>query len=198
MSARNYITVVSGMPRSGTSLMMQMLNAGGMPALTDHRRASDVHNPLGYFEHEPVKLLARDASWMGSARGKAVKIVYRLLRHLPPEFEYRVVFMERELADVFASQRDMLLARGDAAAGQDTERMLVAFEAEIKEARVWLAAQSNIRTFFAPYAEIIANPEQWAGEVSRFLGGHDVNGLDVPAMTAAVDARLWHHGAPAR
>lgn len=192
MKPRNYITVVSGMPRSGTSLMMQMLNAGGVPALTDDRRAPDVHNPLGYFEYEAVKSLARDASWMGWARGKAVKIIYRLLRYLPPEFEYRVIFMERELGEVVASQRDMLRARGDAAADQDTERMLVAFAAEMDEARAWLAAQSNIRTLFSPYGEIVANPEQWAGELSRFL-----DGLNVVAMAASVDARLRHHGAAA-
>ncbi len=193
MNPRNYITVVSGTPRSGTSLMMQMLNAGGIPAFTDNRRAPDVHNPLGYFEYEAVKSLARDASWMASARGKAVKVIYRLLRFLPPEFEYRVIFMGRELGEVLASQRDMLRALGDAAADQDTERMLAVFESEMDEARAWLAAQSNIRTFFAPYGEIVANPEQWTGELSRFL-----DGLDVGPMAASVDARLRHHGAIGR
>ncbi len=188
MIIRNYITVVSGMPRSGTSLAMQMLNAGGVPALTDNCRAADAHNPHGYFEYEAVKHLARDASWLGSARGKAVKIIYRLLRYLPQEFEYRIVFMERALDEIFASQRDMLRARGNATAGQDEQRIIAAFRAELDEARAWLAEQSNMRTIFAPYGEIIARPEQWAGELSRFL-----DGLDTTAMVASVDPRLRHH-----
>jgi hypothetical protein len=190
MNDRKYITVVSGLPRSGTSLMMQMLNAGGVPVLTDNRRLPDIHNPLGYFEYEAVKSLARDASWMGSACGKAVKVIYRLLRYLPREFEYRIIFMERELAEVLASQREMLRERGDAAADQNTDRMLVAFRAEMQEARAWLAAQPNIQTLFAPYAQIVAHPEHWAAELSRFL-----DGLDTTAMTLSVDARLRHHGA---
>jgi len=168
--------------------MMQMLNAGGVPALTDNRRPRDAHNVLGYFEYEPVKHLARDASWMGSARGRAVKIIYRLLRYLPPEFEYRVVFMERELGEVFASQEDMLRARGEIAAYQDKQRIIAAFGVEIEEARAWLASQSNIQMMFAPYAEIVANPEKWAYELSRFL-----DGLNIPAMVASVDPRLRHH-----
>src|SRR5690349_18862446 len=97
MSSRNYVTVVTGVPRSGTSLMMQMLEAGGISALTDNQRPPDIHNPRGYFEYDLVKRIAQDASWMEAARGKAVKIIYRLLPHLPPEFEYRVVFMDRDL-----------------------------------------------------------------------------------------------------
>ncbi|MBV9498408.1 MAG: hypothetical protein JO138_03440 [Acidobacteriaceae bacterium] len=191
MNPRNYVAVVSGMPRSGTSLMMQMLNSGGLPVLTDNSRAPDTHNPRGYFEYEPVKHLGRDASWIGLARGKAVKIIYRLLRYLPPELEYRVIFVERELTDVFASQQDMLRARGDAAADQDEKRIIAAFQAEISEARAWLAAQPNMHTMYAPYGEIIANPEKWAGELSRFL-----DGLDTAAMAASVDPRLRHHRIP--
>ncbi len=191
MIVRNYITVVSGMPRSGTSLMMQMLNAGGVPALTDKRRAPDPHNPRGYFEYEAVKHLARDASWIGLARGKAVKIMYRLLRYLPQEFEYRIVFMERALDEIFASQKDMLRASGDAAANQDERPMIAAFRTELDEVRAWLAAQSNIRTIFAPYGEILASPEQWAGELSRFL-----DGLDTAAVAACVDPRLRHQRVP--
>lgn len=189
MNARNYIVVVTGMPRSGTSLMMQMLNAGGIPALTDNRRAPDAHNPLGYFEYEPVKSLARDASWVQSGRGKAVKIIYRLLRHLPREFEYRVVFMERELAHVFASQREMLRARGDVAAKQSEQPMLAAFETEIKEAQRWLASQRNIQILLVRYDEILENPDYWVSEVSRFL-----DGLDTTAMAACVNPALRHHG----
>ena len=188
MSIRDYVTVVTGMPRSGTSLMMQMLEAGGITALTDNRRPPDIHNPRGYFEYEPVTRIAQDASWMDAARGKAVKIVYRLLPHLPPDFEYRVVFMDRNLGEVFVSQREMLRARGEAAAEQQQERMIAAFAAELQQARGWLSAQPNIRTLFALYAEIISDPAGWSSQLSSFLGG-----LDVSAMAAVVDSRLRHH-----
>lgn len=188
MTVRNYITVVTGMPRSGTSLMMQMLEAGGITALTDNRRPPDIHNPRGYFEYEPVKRIAQDASWMDDARGKAVKIIYRLLSHLPPDFEYRIVFMERNLGEVFASQSDMLRARGDAAVEQKEEPIITAFAAELQQARSWLAAQPNIRTFYPLYADILSEPLRWSTELSRFL-----DGLDVAAMSAVVDPRLRHH-----
>lgn len=188
MTVRNYITVVTGMPRSGTSLMMQMLEAGGITALTDNRRPPDIHNPRGYFEYEPVKRIAQDASWMDDARGKAVKIIYRLLSHLPPDFEYRIVFMERNLGEVFASQSDMLRARGDAAVEQQEEPIITAFAAELQQARSWLAAQPNIRTLYPLYADILSEPARWSTELSRFL-----DGLDVSAMSAVVDPRLRHH-----
>lgn len=188
MTVRNYITVVTGMPRSGTSLMMQMLEAGGITALTDNRRPPDIHNPRGYFEYEPVKRIAQDVSWMNGARGKAVKIIYRLLSHLPPDFEYRIVFMERNLGEVFASQSDMLRARGDAAVEQQEEPIITAFAAELQQARSWLAAQPNIRTLYPLYADILSEPARWSTELSRFL-----DGLDVSAMSAVVDPRLRHH-----
>ena len=187
MNIRNYVTVVTGVPRSGTSLMMQMLQAGGITALTDNRRLPDIHNPNGYFEFEPVKGIARDASWMNAARGKAVKIIYRLLPHLPPDFEYRVVFMERNLGEVFASQSDMLRAHGDAAVEQKEEHVIAAFDEELQQTRRWLSAQPNIRTLFAIYADIISNPAQWSSQLSRFL-----DGLEVSAMAAVVDPRLRH------
>lgn len=188
MLIRDYITVVSGMPRSGTSLMMQMLEAGGIPPLTDNLRRPDTHNPRGYFEYEPVKRLAQDASWMGAARGKAVKVIYRLLRHLPPDFEYRVVFMERDLGEVFESQRDMLRARGDSAVEQREDGIAAAFAVELQETRRWLGAQTNIRTLFAPFTEIISDPNRWSTDLSGFL-----DGLDTTAMAAAVVPELRHH-----
>src|ERR1700726_4979370 len=107
-AARSYVTVVSGMPRSGTSLLMRMLVAGGLPALTDGHRPADHHNPRGYFEDVRARKLAHDSSWIEEARGKAVKIIYRLLPNLPPHLDYRVLFMERDLEEVFDSQQDML------------------------------------------------------------------------------------------
>ena len=188
MSIRNYVTVVTGMPRSGTSLMMQMLAAGGLTAVTDNRRAPDIHNPRGYFEYEPVTRMTQDASWMAAARGKAVKIIYRLLPHLPPDLEYRAVFMERNLGEVFRSQRDMLRARGDAAAGQEEDRMIAAFTAELEQTRRWLGGQPNIHTLFVAYSDVISDPALWSSRLSHFL-----DGLDESAMAGVVDPGLRHH-----
>jgi hypothetical protein len=188
MSNRNYVTVVTGMPRSGTSLMMQMLAAGGITLLTDSRRTPDIHNPQGYFEYQPVTRIAQDASWMHAARGKAVKIIYRLLPHLPPDFEYRAVFMERNLGEVFMSQRDMLRARGDATAGQEEARMIAAFTAELEHTRRWLGEQPNIRTLFVAYADVLSDPAGSTAQLSHFL-----DGLDESAMAGVVDPGLRHH-----
>jgi hypothetical protein len=106
-----------------------------MPLLTDERRPVDLHNPRGYFEYEPVKHLAEDSSWVEAARGRAVKIIYRLLRHLPNDIEYRIVFLERDLVEVFESQQDMLRSKNDPAALQDRERILSALSVELVKAK---------------------------------------------------------------
>jgi hypothetical protein len=188
---RDYVTVVSGAPRSGTSLMMRMLAAGGIPALTDGQRPPDGHNPHGYFEYSPVKRLALGdaASWIEAARGQAVKIIYPLLTYLPPRMTYRVVFMERDLEEVFASQRDMLLVQGDAAASQEAARLIPAMAAELRVVKDWLARQPNMSVLAVPYAELVRDPLTWSHEVSRFLGAS----LDEAAMAAAVDASLYRH-----
>ena len=185
---REYVTIVSGMPRSGTSLAMQMLRAGGMPLLIDDHRAADVHNPRGYFEYEPAKRMAADSSWMKAARGRAVKIIYRLLHHLPGDVEYRIVFLERDLVEVFESQQDMLRSMNHPAAFQDRERILSALAAELAEAKQWLSHRANMRILALPYADVIANPTNWSHEISRFL-----DGLDESAMAAAVDPALYRH-----
>lgn len=187
---RDYVTVVTGMPRSGTSLLTRMLDAGGVPALTDRLRRPDPHNPHGYFEYEPVKRLAEDSSWIARAPGHAVKIICRLLPHLPPGFEYRVVFMERDLAEVFASQRDMLLSRADPAAVQPAE-IIASMAVAMRDARKWLASQPNIRTLAVPYAQVVRAPAASARRLSAFL-----DGLDEPAMAAMVDPSLYRHRNP--
>jgi hypothetical protein len=188
---RDYVTVVSGAPRSGTSLMMRMLEAGGIPALTDAERPPDAHNPHGYFEYSPVKRLALgdDASWIEAARGQAVKIIYRLLTYLPPRTSYRIIFMERDLEEVFASQRDMLLAQGDAAASQEAARLIPAMAAELRATKEWLARQPNASALAVPYAEVVRDPVTWSHDVARFLGAS----LDEAAMAAAVDPSLYRH-----
>ncbi len=122
MSLDSQIVVVSGLPRSGTSLLMQMLAAGGLEVVSDHLRAADVDNPRGYFEFERVKQIQKDSSWLPAARGKALKMISQLLYHLPPTERYRVIFMRRNLDEVIASQEKMLQRRNAAAAPRRRSR----------------------------------------------------------------------------
>jgi len=179
--------VVSGLPRSGTSMMMQMLAAGGMPVLTDGLRAADEDNPRGYFEYEPVKRTKRQASWVPLAEGLAVKIVYALLRDLPARHEYQVIMMHRDLAETIASQREMLRrsGRNGADVGEETLRGL--FEKELREVASWLAAQPNFRVLDVEYGECVHDPARAAARVNRFLGG----ALDEGSMISAVDPLLY-------
>lgn len=181
------ITVVSGLPRSGTSMMMQMLQAGGMEPLTDRLREADPNNPRGYWEYEPVKRLRDDQSWMGEAEGKVVKIVAPLLTYLPPGFSYRVVFMDRELEEVLQSQERMLERLGRDAAAGDRAVLTRAFTQQVERTRRWLAEQPNVEVLYIPHHDAISDPRAQAEKVTAFLGGS----LNVEAMAAAVDASLY-------
>jgi hypothetical protein len=185
----NEVIVVSGMPRSGTSLMMQMLAAGGVPVLTDGRRAADEHNPRGYFEDERVLRLARDTSWFAAARGKAVKVIYRLLPHLPSACEYRVLFMQRDLEEVYASQQTMLRSRDDAAGEQDRMKIVPALRADLERVRNWVSDQPNIHSFDVLYADLIAAPAVEAQRIADFLERN----LDAAAMASVVEPALYRH-----
>lgn len=190
--SRDFVTIVSGVPRSGTSLAMHMLQAGGIPALADGKRPADEHNPQGYFEYDAVKRLAVDSSWVPLlARGKSLKVIYRLLPHLPPNIGYRVLFMERDWHEVAASQRTMLEARGDSAANQPEAKLIAAMSSEVIAVKAWIVKQPNVRVLAVPYGALMEEPLDWANAISEFLGG----GLHVAAMCGVVDARLYTHRA---
>lgn len=182
-----FVTIVSGLPRSGTSMMMQMLAAGGLPVLTDQVRASDEDNLRGYLEFEPVKAVKRDASWVADAVGKAVKVVYLLLKDLPAAHEYRVLFMRRDLAEIVGSQQAMLARRGEPGAPVPNREMAAVFARQLKKTDQWLAAQSNFRLLDVGYRDVITDPQNQSRRVSEFLELP----LDVVAMTAAVDPSLY-------
>ena len=179
------IIVVSGLPRSGTSMMMRMLAAGGVPILTDDRRAPDANNPLGYFEFEPVKDLASGAEprWLDQARGKAVKIVSFLLTWLPETHEYQVIFMRRGLREMTASQRDMLGEPGEPG------RLERVYADHLEEVDRFLARRTCFSTLEVEHGHVIAHPEDEARRIAAFLG----RPLDVSAMASAVDPRLYRH-----
>src|SRR5215813_5492419 len=136
------ILVVSGLPRSGTSLMMQMLAGGGLEVVTDHVRAADTDNPRGYYEFERAKKIKADASWLPEARGKAFKMVSQLLYELPPSEEYLVIFMERDLDEMLLSQEKMLARLNRPAAPRDEIKR--AFTQHLERLREWLGRRRNV------------------------------------------------------
>jgi hypothetical protein len=186
MPAESTITIVSGLPRSGTSMMMQMLAAGGLAVLTDGRRRADADNPRGYYEYEAAKSLARDSSWLVDACGKAVKIVSALLVHLPDDFEYRVVFMRRPMTEILASQSRMLDRIGHTGPRGDEARLANLFAKHLDEVDRVLRDRRTIMRLDVDYPAVIAEPWRVAETVNAFLGG----GLDTRRMAAAVAPEL--------
>lgn len=185
------IIVVSGLPRSGTSMAMKMLEAGGMPILTDRVRQADDDNPRGYYEFERVKRVKEDRDWLPEAAGKAVKIISFLLLDVPPGYRYKVIFVRRAMAEVLASQRQMLVRRGEAENAGSDERMAVLYEKHLRKVAAWLEAQPHIDTLYLDHREIIHAPRAAAEAIDAFLGG----GLDVAAMAAAVEPDLYRQRA---
>lgn len=183
------ITIVSGLPRSGTSLMMQMLAAGGMPVLSDGERSPDADNPRGYLEWERIKQLPNDPSCIAEAEGKVVKVISRLLLSLPPGYQYRVIFLERPLPEVLASQDQMLRRRGTYKEGADQIAITAAFEKHLRAIYAWLEGNSYVKSLSVPYHEILREPLRIAKQVADFLDAK----LNVQAMTAQVDASLYRN-----
>lgn len=188
------VTIVSGLPRSGTSVMMQMLHAGGLPALTDGHRAADEDNPRGYYELEAVKQIRADKSWLSDAIGKVVKLVHLLLPELPGGFEYRVIFMRRDLDEVLASQRKMLQRSGRAGGQLPEAQMKAVFARQVQTVLEWLARQPNARCIEVDYRELVESPGVIAARVNAFLGG----GLDEAKMASAVDPSLYRNRGASR
>ena len=182
-----FITVVSGLPRSGTSMMMKMLEAGGMPVLVDHIRTADEDNPKGYFEFERVKQIETEQSWLADAGGKAVKMVAALLKHLPTNYRYRIIFMQRNIEEVLASQRQMLIRRGEPTDELSDDKMAGMFAKHVDKIQAWLAQQHNMQVLYVQYGDVMARPAEHAARINGFLG----NFLDVASMEATVDKRLY-------
>ncbi len=180
------IVIVSGLPRSGTSLMMQMLQAGGMPLLIDDQRPADTDNPNGYWEYEPVKHLQQDNTWMPQAEGKAVKVVSALLQYLPPHHTYKIMFMHRPMQEVLASQAVMLQRRGAQGGTTDDQTLAAVFGQHLDRTERWLAMQQHMTVLSVNYHETLADPVETATRVAQFIGLP----LAVEAMARIVDPRL--------
>ena len=186
------VTVVAGLPRSGTSMMMQLLAAAGIQPYTDHARAADPDNPRGYLEHENATRLRQDASWIPEARGKAVKIVPQLLPHLPAAEEYRIVFMHRNLDEVVSSQRAML-ARLDRPGAKLDDRVLArTYTRQLVQVRSWFERHPEIQVLPVNYADALRDPAATSARLARFLG----QPFNKTAAAMAVDASLRRQGSP--
>jgi Sulfotransferase domain len=181
------IIIVSGLPRSGTSLMMQMLENGGIEVLTDQLRSADVDNPRGYYELEKVKKIKEDASWLPLARGKAFKMVSQLLYCLPPTEEYRIIFMNRDLDEVLRSQEKMLKRLGRSA--DTSDEMKQSFAMHLQKLQAWLQKQENMQVLRVSYNDLMGNPKGQAERVNEFLRG----GANVPGMAKTVDPSLYRN-----
>ncbi len=154
------VIVVSGLPRSGTSLMMQVLHAGGIDVVTDNVRAPDIDNPRGYWEFERVKKIKEDAGWLPEMRGKAFKMVSQLLYHLPATERYRIVFMERDLDEVLASQEKMLARLGRAAATRAD--IAQAYTLHLTRLKSWLEEQPNMCRVAGSFCRADIRPQRQA------------------------------------
>jgi hypothetical protein len=185
----NTITVVSGLPRSGTSMMMSALRAGGLPLLTDNARSADKNNPKGYYEFERVKKLQKgDVQWLPRACGKAVKIISALLEYLPETHHYRVIFMERDMDEILASQGRMLERDGNENQHPITDdEMRQSYENHLAEVKAWMGDKDWIQTLFVSYNEALQHPLLVFKRVSAFLDHH----VDPEEMTRVVDQDLY-------
>jgi hypothetical protein len=184
------VVVVSGLPRSGTSLLMNMLEAGGMALLVDNARSADKDNPNGYFELEKVKNLGEmtDKSWVREARGKTVKVISHLLKELPDENYYRVLFARRDLAEVITSQ-NIMLDRQQAPNPVDDEKAMDLFRKHLINVRVLARCRPNFEMIELPYRDTLHNPPATAKRIARFLRVS----LDTGKMSTVVDRRLYRN-----
>jgi hypothetical protein len=183
------INIVSGLPRSGTSLMMQMLDAGGLPVLSDGERKADADNPKGYLEWERIKQLPKDPSLIAEAEGKVVKVISQLILSLPSDHEYRVILMQRPLPEVLKSQEEMLRRRGNADSNTGTSAIEEAFQRHLIEVNKWLAGKENVQVSRVHYHRVLREPKTVASEIAAFLGIP----LDIEAMVMQVDGSLYRN-----
>lgn len=183
------ITIVTGLPRSGTSMVMQMLQAASLTPYTDDERAADEDNPNGYFEHAAVKRLASESGWVREAAGHSLKVVAPLVRHLPTGLRYRVILIERDLDEVVASQQAMLDRSGRAGSGLPTERLKALLAKQLLLARQDLASRDRVEMITVSYRDAVDQPAVVAEEIARLLRLEGATN----AMRAAVSPELYRN-----
>jgi broad-specificity NMP kinase len=182
------LIVVSGLPRSGTSLMMKMLEAGGIQVVTDHIRTPDDNNPKGYYEFERVKKLKDgDHSWIGDNTGKAVKVISALLEHLPSQHSYKVIFMRRNMEEILASQKQMLRRRGEETNKVSDDKMAELFQSHLVKVETWLENQANFDVIQVNYNELLTNPVFDIEKIGSFLNSQ----VAIDQMLNIIDPTLY-------
>jgi hypothetical protein len=183
------VVVVTGLPRSGTSLMMAMLESGGIPPLTDNIRQADVDNPKGYYEFERVKRLPEDAEWLPEAEGKAVKVLAELIKHLPSDHEYKVIFMMRDLTEIITSQKKMILRRGEDPERIPDGELMDLYRSYLRNLKQLVNGSPHMKVLYVNYNELMSDPSAVLDEMVAFLGGHP----DRQAMRKTIDATLYRN-----
>ncbi len=182
------IVIVSGLPRSGTSMMMKMLEAGGLKIMTDNLRTADESNPKGYYEFERVKKLKEgDYDWLADAPGKVVKVISALLEYLPNRYEYKIIFMVRNMEEVLSSQRQMLTRDGKDADDKYDAKLSDLYGEHMRKTEAWLEQQANMSTIKVNYNQTLGDPEPVVNQINAFLGGK----LNIKAMLQVVDPQLY-------
>ena len=165
----NFITIVSGLPRSGTSMMMQILESGGMEVITDNIRKANEDNPLGYYEYERVKKIKDDTGWLKETRGKAFKMISQLLYDLPSNENYKVIFMKRKMSEILASQGKMLERMGRSKDGISDEKMGEFFDKHLSKIIDWIEGRKYIDVLYIDYNDFLINPDEHIKTLNRFL-----------------------------
>ena len=185
------ITIVSGLPRSGTSLMMRMLDKGGIEPLIDNIRTPDEDNPKGYYEFERVKGLPEDTEWLPRAKGKAVKVLAELIKHLPPGYRYRIVFMMRNIEEIVESQKKMMIRRGEDPDSVPDEEMAELLRRYLVHLKKTVNSREEMKVLYVSYNDMMINPEMEIHEINEFFEGI----LDTGSMMSSIDPGLYRNKA---
>jgi len=184
------IIIVSGLPRSGTSLMMKMLESGGLELLTDNIRKPDEDNPKGYYEYERVKNLYNgDVSWIEKIDNKVIKIISYLLKYLPTSVNFQVIFMERNIDEIIESQNKMIKRRGEHVSPENNEKIKVYLVNHLKRVKEWLDKQSNFDVLYINYNKLIEEPENCVLQIKEFINLD----LNIYNMINSVDKKLYRN-----
>jgi hypothetical protein len=181
------IIVVSGLPRSGTSMMMQMLKVSGVDLVMDDTRKPDLYNTRGYYEYEKVKEIKKDTSWLDGIQGKAVKIISQLLYHLPESHQYKIIFMQRNMEEIISSQNKMLSSRGRGSDVINDTIMAEKFERHLEKIRKWIVNQGNIECLYIHYNNIIEDPIKTITKLNDFFD----NQINIRPMLKVIDKSLY-------
>lgn len=158
-----------------------------MEILTDRLREPDDDNPKGYYEFEMVKKLKTDASWLADAKGKAVKVISALLGYLPEKYDYKIIFMERKMEEILASQKQMLIRRGERTDASGDEELKLIFLKHLQKVKDWLVKQSNMEVLYINYNDLLKDPIAFSKIINQFLE----NRLNTNNMVSVVDMTLY-------